>query len=376
MNAWIEEHADEQLALLKTLAAIPAPSHDEGRRVAFLLDWLAGIGIGNAYADEAKNVIVPFAAPDAEGLTIYTAHTDIVQPDTVPLPVVQEGDLLKAPGVGDDTANVVGILMTLKYIKEHGLVPKEPVIFVLNSCEEGLGNLKGIRQIMKDFGARTKEHISFDGPYDFGMITQAVGSERWRVSVKTVGGHSYAAFGNPNAIVELSKLIVKLNGQEVPKKEGVHTTFNVGTISGGTSVNTIAQNAEMLYEYRSNDREHLAQMRAQFMEALESVKSGRAEFSLECVGERPCGGEIDGEALGRLHARAEEAIREAVGPEGEIWKRPGSTDSNIPLSLGIPSVTFGLYVGGGEHTREEWMKISSLAPGLAIAFKMVLKHFA
>ena len=375
MNTWIEKHAEEQLELLKTLAAIPAPSHDEGRRVEFLLNWLKGIGINHAYADEAKNVIVPFAAPDAEGLTIYTAHTDVVFPDVTPLPVAQEGDILKAPGVGDDTANVVGILMTLKYIKEHGLVPKDPVIFVLNSCEEGLGNLKGIRQVMKDFGPRTKEHISFDGPYNFGMIAQAVGSERWRVSVKTVGGHSYAAFGNPNAIVELSQLIVKLSTQEVPKKEGVHTTFNVGTISGGTSVNTIAQNAEMLYEYRSNDREHLEQMRRQFMDALESVKSERAEFSLECVGERPCGGEIDKDALARLHARAEAAMREVLGPEGEIMKRPGSTDSNIPLSLGIPSVTFGLYVGGGEHTREEWLEIPTLAKGLKIAFKMVLEHF-
>ena len=375
MNKWIEEHADQQLALLKTLAAIPAPSHIEDRRVMFLLNWLENIGIENAYADEAKNVIVPFAAPDAEGITIYTAHTDVVFPDVTPLPVVQDGDILRAPGVGDDTANVVGILMLLRYIKENKLTPKDPVIFVLNSCEEGLGNLKGIRQIMKDFGARTKEHVSFDGPYNFGIVTQAVGSERWRVTAKTVGGHSYAAFGNPNAIVELSRLIMKLNGQDVPKKEGVHTTFNVGTISGGTSVNTIAQNAEMLYEYRSNDREHLAQMRRQFEEALESVKSERAEFSVECVGERPCGGEIDGEALARLHARAEEAVREAVGPEGVILKRPGSTDSNIPLSMGIPSVTFGLYVGGGEHTREEWLEIPSLTRGLAIAFKMVLPHF-
>ena len=374
MKQWIEEHAEEQLQLLKTLAAIPAPSHDEGRRVEFLLKWLKDLGIEDAWADEAKNVIVPFAAPDEEGLTVYTAHTDIVQPDVTPLPVAQEGELLKAPGVGDDTANVVGILMTLKYIKEKGLKAKEPVLFVLNSCEEGLGNLKGIRQIMKDFGPRTKEHISFDGPYNFGMVVQAVGSERWRVSVKTVGGHSYAAFGNPNAIVELSQLIVKLSAQEVPKKEGVYTTFNVGTISGGTSVNTIAQNAEMLYEYRSNDREHLAQMRRQFEEALESVRSERAEFLVECVGERPCGGDVDAEALARLHARGEAAIREAVGTE-KILKRPGSTDSNIPLSLGIPSVTFGLYVGGGEHTREEWLEIPSLAKGLKIAFKMVLEHF-
>ena len=111
------------------------------------------------------------------------------------------------------------------------------------------------------------------------------------------------------------------------------------------------------------------------MDALESVKSERAEFSLECVGERPCGGEIDKDALARLHARAEAAMREVLGPEGEIMKRPGSTDSNIPLSLGIPSVTFGLYVGGGEHTREEWLEIPTLAKGLKIAFKMVLEHF-
>ena len=250
-------------------------------------------------------------------------------------------DIMYAPGVGDDTANVLGILTSIKYILEHGLQPKEPVLLVLNSCEEGLGNLDGSRQIMKDFAGRVKELVSFDGGFRGGMCVRAVGSERWKITCKTAGGHSYGAFGNPNAIHHLAKLICRFYEQPMPEWEDHKTTYNVGVISGGTSVNTIAQDAQMLYEYRSNDRKALQFMHDQFFRIMEEAKGPDAAFDVEL-----------------------------------IKRRSGSTDANIPLATGVPATTFGLYIGGKAHTREEWLNIESLRTGLPIALNLITSHFA
>lgn len=372
MKNWIEAHFDEQIGLLKTLAAIPAPSGEEDRRVEFLSDWLKKRGF-ECRVDEAKNVIVPFCDESDTAITCYTAHTDVVFPDTSLLPVRIDGERLCAPGVGDDTANVVAILMMLAYARENGLRPKTPVMFAFNSCEEGLGNLKGIRQIMKDHAGRIKEVVSFDCNLDDGICTKAVGSERWRVTAHTVGGHSFSAFGNPSAIHHMTKLVAKLYGQELPKFGGV-TTYNAGVISGGTSVNTIAQSCELLYEYRSDNRESLAFMRRQFETLLSSSNCEEARFEAELIGDRPCGGEVDEAAFAALIGRCSDAITEVTGKKPRLCM--GSTDANIPLSLGVPAVTFGLLNGGGAHTREEWLDISSLKVGLEIGLRLVIGgHF-
>ncbi|MBO4306302.1 MAG: M20/M25/M40 family metallo-hydrolase, partial [Clostridia bacterium] len=192
MENWIETHYNEHLKLLSDIAAIPAPSGHEDERVAFLMKWLVDNGF-ECHSDSAKNVIIPLCTAEDMDITCYCAHTDVVFPDTSALPVHAENGRLYAPGVGDDTANVAAILTMLKYIKEHELNAKTPVLFVLNSCEEGLGNLKGIRRIMSDFNGRIKEVVSFDCYLDGGMVTRAVGSERWRITAHTIGGHSFSA---------------------------------------------------------------------------------------------------------------------------------------------------------------------------------------
>lgn len=375
MQNWIEAEFSKHVELLKTLAAIPAPSHHEDQRVEFLMRLLENMGAEGVYSDEAKNVCVPFGIDDdTSSITVYSAHTDVVFPDMDPLPVREEGGKLFAPGVGDDTANVVAILTLIRYIIEKGMRPTSPVLFVLNSCEEGLGNLKGIRQIMKTYSGRIKELVSFDCSFEDGIIVKAVGSERWRVTVKTQGGHSFGDFGKPSAIHRMSKLISELYSQELPDIAGTKTTYNVGMINGGTSVNTIAPSCEILYEYRSDDRRALAFMRDRFKELVSSEQGGGAEFTLELIGERPCGGEGEKMAFDSLVSRCEEAIM--IVRRGKVRRGMGSTDANIPLSLGVPSVTFGLYSGNGEHTRDEWLETESLKDGLKIAFGLVLKaHF-
>lgn len=373
MQQWVDENFDAHLALLKTLAAIPAPSHHEEKRAGFIHNWLVTTGANDAYIDEAKNVILPFDCDGKDGITVYLAHTDVVFPDLTPLPVRQEGSMLYAPGVGDDTANAAAILTCAKYILQQGLRPREPVLLVLDSGEEGLGNLKGVRQLLHDFAGRIKEMISFDCTMGEGMVCRAVGSERWRIKTSTVGGHSFGDFGSPNAIHLMAGLINRLYSQKMPHWGDQKTTYNVGTVAGGTSVNTIAQDAEILYEYRSDDKKALDYMRRQFSVIMEEVKGPDARWELELLSERPCGGGVDAAAEERLLQRCEKAIEAITGEP--VLRRSGSTDANIPFSLGIPAVTFGLYQGGGAHTREEWLDIDSLKPGLLLALSLITSHF-
>ena len=248
--------------MLVELARIPAPSNYEEKRAAFCADWLKKQGAEGVYVDDALNVIYPVGCQEkSQKLVVFMAHSDVVFPDTESLPLTIEDGKMKCPGIGDDTANVVALLMTAKYIAEYKLVPREyGVLLVINSGEEGLGNLKGCRKIMEDFGRRVVEFVSFDSATN-ALCNKAVGSSRYLVEIDTEGGHSYGDFGNRNAIAYLASMIDTLYTMKVPPK----TTYNVGTIGGGTSVNTIAQHAEMLYEFRSCDKGSLDMMEKHFI---------------------------------------------------------------------------------------------------------------
>lgn len=359
---WCNVHHEEHITLLKTLAVIPAPSHQEDLRAEFICGWLRERGAKNVFIDPAKNVVLSLG--DGSRRLAVMAHTDVVFADTDPLPLREEGDRISCPGIGDDTANVAALMLCAKFFLENPELLPEPLLIVFNSCEEGLGNLKGVRQIMANHAEQIHGLVSFDCQSD-SVISRAVGSERWQVAVDTIGGHSFSDFGNPNAIVHLSRLIDQLYRQQVPEKTDAITTYNVGLVSGGTSVNTIAQHAEMTYEYRSNDRACLDIMARQFQELLAAAESPDARFTVTSLGIRPCGGDVPHEQHLSLLQRCRNAIA-CIYPE-EIPFCAASTDANIPLSLGIPAATFGLYRGGGAHTREEYVMLSSLTPGLKIA---------
>ena len=365
---YIESHAAEAQQLLIDLARIPAPSNHEERRAQFCLDWLRLKGAEEAYIDEALNVIYPVGDTGENDLMVFMAHSDVVFPDTVPLPLKIENGRIYCPGVGDDTANAVALLTVAGYIAEKKLMPKScGVLLVINSGEEGLGNLKGSRKIMADFGSRVKEFITFDGNAN-AIVTKAVGSRRYRVTVTTEGGHSYGKFGAPNAIAQLAQLITRLYQVQVPPIG--KTTYNVGTISGGTSVNTIAQEATMLYEFRSDEREGLAFMQTQFDSIVEEFHSIGVQIETKVVGDRPCGLNVDNSALA---LRAAKAVETHYGFSPALTS--GSTDCNVPLSMGISAICPGCVLGAGAHTREEYVEIDSLLPGLRVAFELVLYHF-
>lgn len=370
-EAYLESCAQEQVALLKTLAQIPAPSGKEEKRVEFCTAWLQANGVKNVHVDEALNVICSFGDTGSNPLVIFSAHSDVVFPDVDTLPLREENGRIYCPGVGDDTGCVVVLLLAARYFAQNNLTPKDcGMLIVINSCEEGLGNLKGTRKLMETYGSRVREVISFDARIG-GCVDQPVGSRRFRIEVDTEGGHSYSMFGNRNAIAYLASLIDTLYTMKVPA--GGRTTYNVGTISGGTSVNTIAQHAEMLYEFRSDCRESLEIMNKHLEAAVEFYRAKGVNVTVTVVGDRPCCGDVDVSALEALKARANETNNRHFGKDLSFVR--GSTDCNIPMSMGIPGITLGCYTGQGAHTREEYIDIDSLQPGLKFAFDIMLYYF-
>ena len=347
------------------MCTIPAPSGREEKRAEYILNTLSDWGI-RAYIDGAKNVVCEYPGADDTEITVFAAHTDVVFPDMEALPFRAEDGKYFCPGIGDDTVAAAILMAALKKLHDEGAAAKHTVLFVLNSCEEGLGNLRGTREIMKNYGDKVKQFVTFDGEYD-AVVNKSVGSHRYRVTVKTTGGHSFNDFGNTNAAAVLAEIIGDIYKIQVPQSAN-RTTYNVGVIEGGTSVNTIIQEASMLCEYRSDDYDELMYMQGQFATIFDKIRaqhSQDAEIIAELVGERPCMKEVDTAALEKLTGLIADIQKKHGGLEVAI--NSGSTDCNIPHSMGIPAVCAGCYIGGGAHTRQEWLEAASIQTGFDIA---------
>ncbi|WP_273447373.1 M20/M25/M40 family metallo-hydrolase [Thermophilibacter provencensis] len=373
-TAYADECHEEELELLRTLAQIPAPSGHEERRAEFIRDWLLAQGapVGSVRIDDAENVILslPAGAGAADdGIAVFAAHTDVVFPDTEPLPLAESATRLLAPGVGDDTANLVGLLLAARYLMRNRIALDRPLLVVANSCEEGLGNLAGTRELFRQYAGRVREFTSFD--LYLGMhVVSAVGSHRWRVMCHTQGGHSWENFGRDNAIEELCSLIEDLYAMELPT--AAKTTINVGRFEGGTTVNSIAEDASVLVEYRSASEECLELMYGKFVGLVEEHLRKGSRIDVKLIGRRPASGERIPAGQGELIARTDEVLRE-LGGVTPIHQE-SSTDANIPLSLGVCAHTVGTVEGDLLHTREEWIEKDSLRRGLAVILALMLAH--
>lgn len=361
IQAFAAEHLDEVLRLTQELAVIPAPSHHEEKRAAYCLSWLRENVSPEAFLDEVNNVICTVGDPQNPAV-LFMAHTDIVFDADTPLQVTERDGKLYCPGIGDDTAHVAMILLCAKYAAKHP--PKDLcLIFSANVCEEGQGNLKGCRALMERYGKNLREVITFDGYMDM-LTDRAVGSSRYRIAADTEGGHSLWNFGNTNAIAVMAEIIFALKEIPLPKEDV--TTFNFGNISGGTTVNSIAQHCEMLYEFRSDSAENLAYMKEQFNHVMERFGE-RYRVTVTSIGERPCAKGVDPVAFQALLERVEAVFEELPAPK----RSPGSTDANLPLSMGIPALCIGFIGGAGLHTVEEYVVKDSLPGGFAAAVRLV-----
>ena len=372
---YLEDSFEETMELLETICKIPAPSNHEEKRAAFCKKWLEDQGAQGVYIDDALNVVFPWNCEGKDNIVVFMAHTDTVFPDmTEPMPYSTDGKFVYSPGVGDDTICLVMMLMVAKYVVKNNLKSEKGILFVADSGEEGLGNLKGVKQIMKEYEGRVERFYTFDGIYDH-LYNRCVGSHRYKLIFETAGGHSFSAFGNRNAICAAAELICELNKCQVPVIGDSKTTFNVGIIEGGTSVNTIAQNASFLYEYRSDTYKCLEKMKAFFEETVAKAKEDpETKITVEVIGIRPCGAEVDETIFNEMVENAKAVCEKYSGMPCAL--KSGSTDANIPMSLGIPSICVGNYMGGGVHTREEYLEIASVPVGLKITAEIILQYFS
>lgn len=368
LNGFLRFSREEIFRTHRELCLIPAPSHFEDERAVYCKERLESFGARGVYIDGAKNVVFPLGCEGSDRITVVNAHTDTVFPAGTPLVYNDDGVTVRCPGAGDDTACLTAMLYTAKFLIGVGFRPEGGILFVCNSCEEGLGNLLGIRRIHADFAGRIARQISVDACIGE-VFDRCVGSHRYEVTVTTPGGHSFSSFGKKNAIAEASKIISRIYGLKVPEKEGTKTTYNVGTFSGGTSVNSIAEEASFLCEYRSDDSLCMETMKKAFEEIFEEARGDDVGVSVKQVGDRPCAGDADREEIARMADLYCRLSQEMTG--AAAVRQSASTDCNIPLSLGIPAVCVGAMTSGGAHTTGEWLKKESLIDGTRLFIRFL-----
>ncbi|HOJ11761.1 MAG TPA: M20/M25/M40 family metallo-hydrolase [Clostridiales bacterium] len=390
---YVEKNIQEIIDLTIEICKIPSPTGNEQQKALFIKDKLLEYGANDANIDQAGNVLYLHKnyLSDRRKITLITAHIDTVFHNTENIePIVKEGKIF-APSAGDNSVNVAALIFIIKMLNELEISFKKDILFAFDVGEEGLGNLKGIKAVFDNWEDDISEVIALDLAYD-NVVNNAVGSKRYMVSVNTEGGHSWGSFGNDNAIFYSSSIIKDLYDIDVPKKP--KTTYNVGVIKGGTSVNTIAAYTEFLVDMRSEDKEQLKELDNKFLSIanryLEEYK-GRVAINLQIIGERPCGIKIEARKTkcnteDSLEFNAEhdsefnaehnsECNLEYNSMEERLIRVRGklnfpvnfvsaSTDANIPLSKGIPALSFGVCRGGNSHRLDEYIELDSLDRGM------------
>ena len=367
---YIDDNKDKCLKLLKTITEIPAPTGDEGRRSEFIENYLENAGAVGVYRDKAGNVVYPYDIRPGRHNAVMIAHMDTVFRLETPLEVTENSGKLLCPGIGDDTANLVCLLLLAAFAAKEKPSIRCGIFFVFGVGEEGLGNLKGSRRFMEEHADKVSHFWAFDLYYRK-IYTDVVGSIRYRISINTVGGHSYLNFGNPNAIYVASQIINDLYRMKPSDEESY--TYNVGTIAGGNSVNSIAEQASFTMEFRTGDSQVMRRCDQAIHDIVKRYRPMTTCLSMELLGKRPCAQGVPEESVEKMIGRARESIRSIIGIDPE--ESTASTDCNIPLSMGVPAICIGLCDGALLHTTEEWIWKDSVAKGLRLLFHLVYKYY-
>lgn len=326
------------------LCEIPAPSFKETARGEAVRQAFEALGLQHVRVDEAGNVIGDRPGAAERPRLVFAAHLDTVFPEGTDVQVKREGTLLRGPGIGDDCRGLAVMLGVIRALKESGVETPGTITFVADVGEEGLGDLRGMKNLFNvALKGQIDRFVSVDDA-GFGVTNVGVGSHRYRVTFKGPGGHSFGAFGLVNPIHALGRAIAQIADFQVP--EVPKTTFNVGRIGGGTSVNSIPYEAWMEVDMRSADAAALASVDAKFQQAIDRALAaenerwsrGRLEVERTLVGDRPAGRTPESASI----VQAARSVTAALGLPEQLGE--GSTDANIPMSLGIPAITIG---GGG-----------------------------
>ncbi len=348
-----------------SLCEVPAPTAMEAERAALARSRGAALGLGEGSVDAAGNAVWELPGDPELATLVVTAHLDTVfGPEVLPR-VRRRGHVLSAPGIADNSLGVAAALHTAVVLAAQG-GRRGTLVVAANVCEEGLGNLRGMWALWERYGRGPAAWLVIEGGTQGEAEAAGVASRRYRISSRAQGGHSWTDFGSPSAIHGLAHLVAALAGLDPPQSP--RTTYNVGEIGGGISVNTIAASAWCLLDLRSETAEGLAEVDAR-VHALAGASSSATgvAFDLAVVGERPGGMLPPGHWLVR-------AVDTAAARCGStlVWKS-GSTDANVPLSRGAPAVCLGVARGRGLHTLDEEVDISEMAEALEVIYRTAVE---
>jgi tripeptide aminopeptidase len=355
------------LDLAVAIQQIPAPTFHEQKRAEFVRDLFAKENLSNVEMDAAGNVYVrlPSSHPSSvvRRSVVVSAHLDTVFPAATELTIVREAGRVAGPGIGDNSVGVAGLFGLVWSLRERRIDLPGDLWLVANVCEEGLGDLRGMKAVVDRFGSGPAAYIVLEGMSLGSIYHRALGVRRYRITTRTEGGHSWIDYGRPSAVHELTRLAACITALKLPHEP--RTTLNVGTISGGTSVNTIAAEAMLELDLRSEGWDVLEKIAVQVEDLVHELNRPGVEIEAQVIGQRPAG-EIPAEhPLVRL---AETCLQDVgFNPHLNI----GSTDANQPLSRGFPAVTIGLTSGAGAHTVHEYINVDPLEKGMEQVVRLV-----
>jgi acetylornithine deacetylase/succinyl-diaminopimelate desuccinylase-like protein len=375
-TAFIQSDYDRFVRELVALTEIPAPPFKEAARAKAYLAMLTESGLADVEMDAVGNVMGIRRGTVAGPLLAVVAHLDTVFPEGTNVKVRRDGTRLMAPGIGDNTRGAALMLAVVRAMNAAKIETKSDILFVGNVGEEGEGDLRGVKFLLQKgrYAGRIGQFVAIDGG-DLGSLTRGgVGSLRYRVTFKGPGGHSYGAFGLVNPAFAMGNAIAKFSRLQVPASP--KTTFNVGVVGGGTSVNSIPAEVQMVVDMRSVSCGELKKVNEAFLalvrgavdeeNAARSTREGRIAADARVIGDRPCGETA-------LHAPIVQTATAAVTAFG-LTPSYGisSTDSNVPMSLGIPAITIGRGPGGRAHSPDEWTDVAKPAAVEAVQVALTI----
>jgi tripeptide aminopeptidase len=355
------------LDLTVAIQQIPAPTFSEDQRAAFLQAQFRQENLADIEIDQIGNVYGRFPGIGEVRPLVVSAHLDTVFPAYTDLQVTQPPNKIAGPGIGDNSLGLAGLIGLLWSLKARDTSLPGDLWLVANVGEEGLGDLKGIKAVVDRFGEQPLAYIVLEGMALGQVYHRGLGVHRYRITTHTEGGHSWVDYGCPSAIHELATLIEQISSLDLP--ENPRTSLNVGVIQGGTSVNTIAAEAHLELDLRSEDAKTLSALIQQVENLVREANRSEVSVTAETIGQRPAGEIPPDHPLVRLAVRALE--EQHIQPCLNI----GSTDANIPLSRGLAAISVGLTRGGGAHTLNEYIYTEPLANGLEQVHQIVTKAF-
>ena len=372
---WLAPNINWVNDLQARLTGIPAPAFQEAARGAAVKPLLAEAGL-SVEIDKAGNVIGELQGANEKEIIIVAAHLDTVFPAGTDVKVHRDGTRMSAPGISDNGAGLAALLALARAVQSAHLKPQCTILFVADVGEEGEGNLRGMRALVEAYRSKLKAVVVLDGSGTDHVTTKALASRRLEALITGPGGHSWSDFGMPNPINALVRGSVRFINTKVPLTP--RTTFNIGEIEGGTSVNSVPHEARLKVDIRSESEDELARLEAALrecmaagvrdeMESARDRSKGKLEWKVELLGSRP-GGELkpDSPLLAALRA-----ADDFVGNQSRVER--SSTDANIPLSLGVDAIAIGAGGnGGGAHSLQEWYDSAGRELGLKRALLTVL----